>query len=85
VLYVVGVHLELYRLATRRAEDYWREGLRRESGDVRCNVAMGWWRYRRGEFGEAALHFGRAVETLTRWNPNPREGEAFYGLGVSLV
>lgn len=83
-LYLIGVHLEQYRHATRMPEEYWREALQREPGDARCNTAMGWWHVRRGEFERGVEHFERAIATLTRWNPNPREGEAYYGLGVAL-
>jgi tetratricopeptide (TPR) repeat protein len=83
-LYLIGVHLEQYRHATRMPEEYWREALRREPGDVRCNAAMGWWHVRRGEFEKGVEHFRQAIATLTQFNPNPREGEAYYGLGVAL-
>ena len=83
-LYLTGVHLEQYRHATRRPEDYWREALRREPGDSRCNTAMGWWHLRRGEFGAAVRHFRAAITTLTRLNPNPYDSDPLYGLGLAL-
>ena len=48
-LVLIGRHLEQYRHATRRAEDYWREALRREPGDARANTELGLWHMRRGE------------------------------------
>ncbi len=36
-LYLTGAHLEQYRHATRSPEPYWREALRRDPGDARCN------------------------------------------------
>ncbi|HVX83385.1 MAG TPA: DUF5107 domain-containing protein [Phycisphaerae bacterium] len=84
-LYLIGLHLEQYRHATRMPEEYWREALRREPDNIRCNTAMGWFHYRRGEFPAALAHFQRAVDILTRWNPNPRDGEAHYGLGLTLA
>jgi Tfp pilus assembly protein PilF len=83
-LHLIGTHLDQYRHATRMPEDYWREALKREPGDSRCNTAMGWWHLRRGEWEEAAASFGRAAATVTHWNPNPREGEPFYGWGIAL-
>ncbi len=83
-LYLTGVHLAQYRHATRHAEDYWQEALAREPGDIRSNTAMGWWHFGRGEAAVAAERFGQAIETLTRLNPNPYDGEAFYGLGLAL-
>ncbi len=83
-LYVTGLHLEQYRHATRAPEAYWREALRRDPGDARCNNALGLWRLRRGEFPRAEEHFRKAIERLTIRNANPRDGEPFYNLGMTL-
>jgi tetratricopeptide (TPR) repeat protein len=83
-LYLVGLHLEQYRHASRCPTVYWREGLRRDPGDCRCNSALGLWHLRRGEFELAESCFRKAIERLTRRNPNPVDGEAFYNLGVCL-
>jgi tetratricopeptide (TPR) repeat protein len=83
-LYLTGLHLEQYRHATRRPEDYWREALRRQPGDSRSNTAMGWWHLRRGEFASAIRHFRAAIATVTRLNPNPYDGDPLYGLGLAL-
>lgn len=81
-LYLTGLHLEQYRHATRQPEWYWQEGLKRDPGDSRLHNAMGLWRLRRGEFDESARHFEAAIARLTRLNPNPRDGEPFYNLGL---
>ena len=83
-LYFAGLHLEQYRHATREPADYYREGLRRDGGDARCNEALGMLLYRRGSFEEAREHFLRAVERVTRHNPNPPHGGPHYGLGLAL-
>lgn len=83
-LYVTGLHLEQYRHATRFPEPYWEEALERDPLDSRCNTALGLLKLKRGQFSEAEAHFGRAIERLTRRNPNPAEGEAYYYLGVAL-
>lgn len=83
-LYVTGLHLWQYRHATRFPEDYWREALRRDPGDARSNHAMGRWHLDRGEFADAERHFRRAMERLTRRNPNPYDGEPHYHLGLAL-
>jgi tetratricopeptide (TPR) repeat protein len=83
-LYLTGLHLEQYRHATRRPKDYWREALRRDPADARSNNAMGLWHLRRGQFIDAERHFRAAVETLMRLNPNPRDGEPFFNLGLCL-
>lgn len=83
-LYLTGLHLEQYRHATRHPEAYWREALRRDNGDSRCNNALGVWHLRRGEFDDAEWHFRVAIARLTIRNPNPYDGEPFYNLGLTL-
>lgn len=84
-LYLTGLHLEQYRHATRRADDYWREALRRDPGDARCHLALGRWRLRRGEFAAAEQHLRASIARLTLRNPNPADGEAYYQLGRCLL
>lgn len=83
-LYVTGLHLEQYRHATRNPEPYWREALRRDPADSRCNNALGLWHLRRGEFAQAEAHFRKAIERLTLRNANPYDGEPLYNLGLAL-
>lgn len=83
-LYLNGLHLEQYRHATFNPVDYYEEGLRRSPGDVRCNNALGLLLLRRGQFEKAEPHFRKAIETLTKRNPNPYDGEPYYNLGWSL-
>jgi tetratricopeptide (TPR) repeat protein len=83
-LFITGLHLDQYRHATRSPVIYWREALRRDPLDVRCNNALGLWRLRRGEFVEAESHFRQAITRLTRRNPNPYDGEPNYNLGLCL-
>jgi len=83
-LFITGLHLEQYRHATRCPTLYWREALRRDPLDSRCNNAMGLWHLKRGEFIVAENFFRKAVERLTRRNPNPCDGEPFYNLGLCL-
>jgi tetratricopeptide (TPR) repeat protein len=83
-LYVTGLHLDQYRHATRPADAYWREALRRDPADSRCNNALGLWHLRRAEFAIAETFFRQAILRLTLRNPNPCDGEAFYDLGLTL-
>lgn len=82
-LYLTGLHLEQYRHATRMPELYWAEGLRRDPNESRLRNAMGLWHLRRGEFEHAAEHFRVAIARLSALNPNPRDGEAYYNLGLA--
>lgn len=83
-LYMTGLHLEQYRHATRCPTVYWREALRRDPEDARCNNALGRWHLRRGEFEKAEARFTRALARLTLRNPNPADGEPSYNLGLTL-
>lgn len=83
-LYLTGLHIEQYRHATYSATDYYREALKREPTDVRCNNAMGLWYLKRGQFAKAEPYFRQAVKTLTERNPNPYDGESYYNLGWAL-
>lgn len=83
-LYLIGLHLDQYRHATRGPEQYWEEALRRDARDVRCNNALGKWRLRRGEFSTAERHFRDAIQRMTALNPNPYDGEPYYNLGLTL-
>ena len=85
-LFITGLHLDQYRHATRCATLYWREALRRDPLDARCNNALGLWHLKRGEFTEAVTetHFRTTIERLTQRNANPADGEAYYNLGLCL-
>jgi tetratricopeptide (TPR) repeat protein len=84
-LFLNGLHLEQYRHPTRSPEDYWKEALRRDPGDSRCNHALGRWHLRRGEFTKAEDCLLKAIARLTMRNPNPYDGEPHYNLGLTLL
>ncbi|THV36465.1 DUF5107 domain-containing protein [Glycomyces buryatensis] len=84
-LYLTGLHLDQYRHATRRPEPYWEEALRRDPGDARCNTALAGRLARAGRLAEAEEHLRTAIARLTRRNPNPRDGESHYLLGLVLA
>jgi tetratricopeptide (TPR) repeat protein len=83
-LFLNGLHLEQYRHPTRAPEIYWREAIKRDPGDSRCNVALGRWHLNRGEFAEAEKHLRASIARLTMRNPNPPDGEPHYTLGLAL-
>lgn len=83
-LYLTGLHLEQYRHATYDPMDYYMEALKRDSGDIRCNNAMGLLLMRKGQFAKAQAYFERAIATWVDRNPNPFDGESHYNLGWSL-
>lgn len=83
-LFITGLHLYQYRHPTRMPEPYWEEGLRRDPSDARCNNAFGFIHMINGDFDRAEKHFRTAIGRLTRRNPNPYDGEAYYNLGLTL-
>jgi tetratricopeptide (TPR) repeat protein len=83
-LFLNGLHLEQYRHPTRAPEIYWREAIKRDPGDSRCNLALGRRHLNRGEFAEAEKHLLASIARLTVRNPNPSDGEAHYTLGLAL-
>ena len=83
-LYITGQHIEQYRHASFLPDDYYLEGLKRDEGDIRINNAYGLLLLRRGRFELSEKYFGKAIERLTKLNPNPYDSEAFYNLGLSL-
>ncbi|WP_407272035.1 DUF5107 domain-containing protein [Radiobacillus sp. PE A8.2] len=83
-LYLAGLHLEQYRHATFEPEAYYLEGLKRDSSDIRINVAYGSLLFRRGLYTKSEQHFRSAVRALTSRNPNPYDSDAYYQLGLTL-
>lgn len=83
-LFITGLHLDQYRHATRCPTLYWREALRRDPLDSRCNNAMGLWHLHRGELEPAEQHFRAAIARQTLRNANPYDGEPYYNLGLCL-
>lgn len=84
-LYLIGVHLEQYRHATRSPEPYWLEALRRDEGDHRSHTALAARRYRAGQYAEAEHHLRAALARQTRLNTNPGDGETTFRLGQVLA
>lgn len=83
-LYLTGLHAEQYLHPTLEPETYWLEALRRDPDDAPSLHALGRLRLRQGRFAEAEEHLRAALAVLTRWNPNPYDGEPFYSLGLAL-
>ncbi|MBR4667649.1 MAG: DUF5107 domain-containing protein [Butyrivibrio sp.] len=83
-LFLTGQHIEQYRHATYLPDQYYLEGLKRDDGDTRINNAYGMLLLRRGRIKESEGYFRKAIERLTKLNPNPYDSEAYYNLGLSL-
>ncbi|WP_373524172.1 DUF5107 domain-containing protein [Aquiflexum sp.] len=83
-IYLTGLHIEQYRHATYQPLDYYKEGLKRDASDIRCNNAMGGYLLRNGKIEDSIPFFEKAIESLTKYNPNPNDGEPYFNLGLAL-
>ncbi len=81
-LYLAGLHIEQYRHATYLPDPYYLEALKRDPGDIRVNNAYGALLMRRCNFAEAKKYLEKALERMTKRNPNPYSSEAYYNLGL---
>ncbi len=84
-LYLAATHLEQYRHATYEPADYYLEGLKLDSTDIRLNNGYGLLQYRRGNFMESEKLFRRAIKKQEWKNPNPYHGESYFNLGLVLL
>lgn len=83
-LYLYGRHIEQYRHATRIAQDYYAEGLRRDPSDIRLNNAYGQCLFQRGLVQESIPYFRAALEKVTAKNTNPQSAESYWNLAIAL-
>lgn len=83
-LYLAATHLEQYRHATFEPTDYYLEGLRRDSSDIRLNNGYGLLLFKRGCIKESIPYFEAAIKKQTWKNPNPYSGECYFNLGLAL-
>jgi tetratricopeptide (TPR) repeat protein len=82
-LYLAGQRLEQFHNPTLDANAYYREALTRDPGDSRSNIALGINSLKQGLFSEAADRFMAALDRVTKGYTSPRDGEAFYYLGLA--
>jgi len=81
-LYQTGLRISQFRNATLTPYLYYEEALKRDSGDYRVNTALGLLYLRRGMFDKAEKLLQAAVNRITNNYTKPRDGEAYYYLGV---
>ncbi|MFC1996337.1 tetratricopeptide repeat protein [Chloroflexota bacterium] len=84
-LYLTGLHVEQYLHSTLDPANYWERALELDPTDSRSNNALGRLRLRRGDFAGAEPLFRKSIQTLTRYNFNPYDGEPYYNLGLALA
>jgi tetratricopeptide (TPR) repeat protein len=83
-LYYTGQRIEQLYSPAFEAQPYYQEILRRDPGDYRANTALGILLCRQWRMQEAAACLSNALDRATANYIRPKEGEAFYYLGVAL-
>ena len=83
-LYFTGLRIMQMHDPLHDPYAYFEEGLRRDPGDFRCNTLLGILYCKRGMYGEAEAKLRRAIARSTPGYTMPKDGEAFYYLGVAL-
>ncbi len=83
-LYLTGLRLEQFYNPAFEPYPYYEEALKRDPDDYRVNTALGILYLKRAMYEEAAEKLQRAVRRAAKNYTRPKDGEAFYYLGVSL-
>ncbi len=83
-LYLTGLRIKQFHNARMDPNDYFREALSRDPGDIRCNTQMGLYNKERGHYEIAAGYFRKAIQRLTKDYTRPRNCEPLYHLGLIL-
>lgn len=83
-LYLTGLRLEQFYNPAFEPQLYYQEALRRDPGYSAANTALGILYSRRGMFKEAEGRLRAALARVTKDYTSPKDGEAFYYLGVAL-
>ncbi len=82
-LYLAGMRLEQFHNAALEPDPYYQEALRRDPGDYRTNIAVGILYLKRKMFEQAEQRIAAAIQRITAHHTRPRDGEAYYYLGVA--
>jgi tetratricopeptide (TPR) repeat protein len=83
-LYHAGLRLEQFHSPAAEPYPYFEEALRRDPGDYDVNTALGRLYCERGLWGQASERLTAALDRATRNYTRPKDGEAYYYLGVTL-
>ncbi len=83
-LYLTGLRLEEFHSARRDPLSYYEEALRRDPGNSRVNIRLGIYYCKRALFEKAEEHLRAAIERISKNYTNPKDGEAYYYLGIAL-
>ena len=83
-LYLTGLRLDQFHNARVEPYPYYEEALRRDPENSLVNTELGILYCKRGMFEEAQDKLERALKRLTKNYTSPKDGRAFYYLGLAL-
>ena len=83
-LYHAGLRLEQFHNPAREPYPYYEEALRRDPDNYLVNTALSILYCKRGMFARAEQGLNRALQRATRNYTRPKDGEAYYYLGLTL-
>jgi tetratricopeptide (TPR) repeat protein len=83
-LYLTGLRMEQFHSPAGDPNAYWQEALRRDQGDTRVNTVLGIGAIKAGRYADAENLLRKALERATASYTSPKDGEAFYYLGLAL-
>jgi len=83
-LYLTGLRLEQFHNPSIDPIPYYEEALRRDPLYSQANIQMGTQYLKKGMFEEAEKYLRSALERLTFNHTKPKEGDAYYYLGLAL-
>jgi tetratricopeptide (TPR) repeat protein len=82
-LLLAGQRLEQFHSPAREPDPYYLEAVKRDPSDARANTALALLDYRRGLYAGAERRLQVAVARLSHNYTRPRDGEAYYYLGLA--
>jgi len=83
-LYLTGLRLEQFYNPAIDPIPYYQEALKRDPDDYRTNTQLGILYCKKGLFVKAVKKLNLAVRRITKNYTSPKNGEAFYYLGIAL-
>jgi tetratricopeptide (TPR) repeat protein len=83
-LYHTGLRLEQFLNPSLEPYPYYEEALKRDPDNYAVNTTLGILYYKRGMFAQAEKCLNRALRRATQNYTRPKDGEAFYYLGLAL-
>lgn len=84
-LYLTGLRLVQFQSPARDPYKYFEEALRRDPEDLRTNTELGILYCKRFLYAEAETHLEAALTRSTHDYTRPKNGEAYYYLGLALL